>query len=163
MLTISFATEKFHQYIYSKLCIHIQTNHKLLEGVLKKPMCKAPLRLQRLMLTLQPYDLVVSHVPGKFMYLVDTLSRAYIEGEPETSLNEKLSRVIHSLVENTTVNVAKMDEIREASDAEKLLRPKVVVAHDALKRRQVCQNTYYDKHSAPLAPLRPNDVVRVHD
>ena len=45
--------------------------------------------------------------------------------------------------------------------AEKLLRPKVVDAHDALKRRQVRQKTYYDKHAAPLAPLRPGDVVRV--
>ena len=45
--------------------------------------------------------------------------------------------------------------------AEKLLQPKVVDAHDALKRRQVRQKTYYDKHAAPLAPLRPGDVVRV--
>ena len=45
--------------------------------------------------------------------------------------------------------------------AEKLLRPKVVEAHDALERRQVHQKTYYDKHAAPLAPLRPGDVVRV--
>ena len=45
--------------------------------------------------------------------------------------------------------------------AEKLLQPKVDDAHKALKRRQVCQKTYYDKHAAPLAPLRPGDVVRV--
>ena len=45
--------------------------------------------------------------------------------------------------------------------AEKLLRPKVVDAHDALKRRQVRQKTSHDKHAAPLAPLRPGDVVRV--
>ena len=44
--------------------------------------------------------------------------------------------------------------------AEKLLRPKVVDPHDALKRGQVRQKTYYDKHAAPLAPLRPVDVVR---
>ena len=45
--------------------------------------------------------------------------------------------------------------------AKKLLQPKVVDAHDALKRRQVRQKTYYDKHAAPLAPLGPGDVVRV--
>ena len=70
------------------------------------------------MLTLQPYDLVVSYVPGKYMYLVDTLSRTYIEGEPETSFDEEMSRNLHSLVENTTVSAAKMDEIHEASEAD---------------------------------------------
>ena len=107
MLAISFATKKFHQYIYGKPSIHVQTDHKPLESILKKPMCKAPPRLQRLMLTLQPYDLAVSYVPGKYMYLADTLSRAYIEGEPESSLDEEMTRVVHSLVENTTVSAAK--------------------------------------------------------
>ena len=72
------------------------------------------------MLTLQPYDLAVSYVPGKYMYLADTLSRAYIEGEPETPLDE-MSRVVHSLIENTTVSAAKMEEICEASDADLML------------------------------------------
>ena len=60
MLMISFAMKKFHQYIYGKLGNLVQTDHKPLESILKKLM----LRLQRLMLTLQPYDLVVSYVPG---------------------------------------------------------------------------------------------------
>ena len=116
MLAISFATKKFHQYIYSKPSIHVQIDHKPLESILeKKTMCNAP---QRLILTLQPYDLVISYVPGKYMYLADILCRAYIEGEPETSLYEEMSRIIHSLVENTTVSAAKMDEIHEASDAD---------------------------------------------
>ena len=70
------------------------------------------------MLTLQPYDLVVSYVPGKYLYLADTLYRVYIEGEPDTSLDEEMSRVVHSLVENTTVSTAKMDEIRETTDTD---------------------------------------------
>ena len=42
------------------------------------------------MLTLQPYELVISYVPGKYMYLPDTLSHAYIEGEPD----EEMSHVV---------------------------------------------------------------------
>ena len=74
------------------------------------------------MLTLQPYDLVVLNVPGKYMCLADTLSHAYIEGEPEPSLDGEMSCVVHSLVKNTTVNMAKMDQICEASDADLTLR-----------------------------------------
>ena len=39
------------------------------------------------MLSLQPYDLVVTYVPGKYMYLADTfviVSCVLIEGEPDT-------------------------------------------------------------------------------
>ena len=99
MLTISFATKKFYQYIYGKPSIHIQTDHKPLESILKKPMCKAPPRLHRLMLTMQPYDLLFHMCLANIYDLADTLSRAYIEGEPETSLDEEMSRDVHSLVE----------------------------------------------------------------
>ena len=84
--------QEFHQYIYGKPGIHVQTDHKPLESILKKLMCKAPQRLQRLMLTLQRYELVVLYVPGKYMYLPDTLSHAYIEGEPD----EEMSHVVRS-------------------------------------------------------------------
>ena len=49
------------------------------------------------------------------MFLTVSLSRAYIEGEPETSHNKEMSCIVHSLVENTTVSAAKMDKIREES------------------------------------------------
>ena len=55
------------------------------------------------------------------MYLADTLSHSYIEGAPETSLDEEMSSVVHSLVENTTVSAAKMDEILEVSDTDLML------------------------------------------
>ena len=96
MLAICFATSKFHQYVYGKSAVSVQTDHKPLESILKKPLCKAPPRLQRLMLRLQPYDLDVHCVPGKYMYLADTLSRAYIQGEGNAEMEDELSRVVHS-------------------------------------------------------------------
>ena len=98
MLAIRFTPKKFHQYIHGKQGIHVQTDHKPLKCILEKTMCKALPKLQRLMLTLQPYDLVVLYVPAKYVYLADSLSWAYTEGEPETSLNEDMTHVVHSLV-----------------------------------------------------------------
>ena len=88
MLAICFATSKFHQYGYGKPNVTVQTDHKPLEIIMKKPLCKAPPRLQRL-LRLQPYDLDVHYVPGKYMYLADTLSRAYIQGESSAELEDE--------------------------------------------------------------------------
>ena len=96
MLAICFATSKFHQYVYDKSVVSVQIDHKPLESILKKPLFKAPPILQRLMLRLQPYDLDMHYVPGKYTYLVDTLSRAYIQGEGNAELEDELSRNVQS-------------------------------------------------------------------
>ena len=88
MLAICFATSKFHRYVYGMPKVSIQTDHKPLESILKKPPCKAPPRLQRLMLRLQPYNLDVHYMPGKYMYLAYTLSHAYIQGESSAELED---------------------------------------------------------------------------
>ena len=50
---------------------------------MRKPLCKAPPRLRRLTLKLQSYDLRIKYVPGRCMYIDDTLSRAYLDVEPD--------------------------------------------------------------------------------
>ena len=59
MLAIFFATSKFHQYVYGKPKVSLQTDHKPLESILKKPLCTTLPILQWIMLRLQPYDLDV--------------------------------------------------------------------------------------------------------
>ena len=75
MLAICFACQKFHQYTYGK-SIDVHSDHRPLESIMKKPIGKASPRLQRMMLQLQRYTLNVRYVPGKLMYVADTLSRA---------------------------------------------------------------------------------------
>ena len=64
---------------------------------MKKTMHKVPLRLQRMMLNLQPYDLHVHYVPGKFMYLADTLSRAYLHIQNTDHEDQEIDYVVHSI------------------------------------------------------------------
>ena len=68
---------RFDQYIYG-INIKVETDHKQLEKVFKKPLLSAPKRLQRMLLQLQKYDLEVVYKPGKELYIADTLSRAYL-------------------------------------------------------------------------------------
>ena len=65
LLAVVFAAEKFHQYVYGKHSVMVHSDHKPLEYIWKKPLSKTPPRLQRLMLRLQPYDLIIRYVPGK--------------------------------------------------------------------------------------------------
>ena len=75
-LAIVFACEKFHQYIFGREEVTVQSDHKPLEAIFKKPLEAAPARLQRMLLFLQKYRLCVKYVQGKHMYIADTLSRA---------------------------------------------------------------------------------------
>ena len=75
-LAIKVAGTKFYQYLYGKQDVVVHSDHQPLETIFKKPLSKAPRRLQRMMLQLQPLKFSVVYKKGKCMYLADTLSRA---------------------------------------------------------------------------------------
>ena len=76
-LAIVYGVQKFHQYIYGRTT-DVETDYKPLQYILNKPLREAPLRLQKMMLILQLYDLKVKYVPGSERYVADALSRAYL-------------------------------------------------------------------------------------
>ncbi|XP_032235873.2 uncharacterized protein LOC116617347 [Nematostella vectensis] len=86
LLAITWGVQKFHTYLYGRSVI-VQTDHKPLESIFKKPLNDAPPRLQRMLLKLTKYDLNVNYVPGKQQVLYDCLSRAPIH-IPETPSND---------------------------------------------------------------------------
>eukprot|EP00731_Ephydatia_muelleri_P034422 Em0059g7a len=86
-LAIVFACRKFDQYIYGKKT-RVETDHKPLEVITKKSILVAPRRLQRMLLSLQRYDLDIKYCPGEQQVIADTLSRLPAE-VPKT---EELTR-----------------------------------------------------------------------
>lgn len=52
LLAIVFSVKKFHQYVYG-VRVSVQSDHKPLENILRKPLGTAPSRLQRMLLQLQ--------------------------------------------------------------------------------------------------------------
>src|SRR6218665_1531949 len=67
--------ERFHTYVYARH-VTIQTDHKPLIAIKKKPLSSAPRRLQRMLLRLQRYNYDLIFTPGSQVILADTLSRA---------------------------------------------------------------------------------------
>jgi len=88
----------FHSYVYGRP-IALQTDHSPLLSIMKKPLHKAYPRLQRLLLRLQRYEVAqVTYVPGKYLYLADTLSKAYSTKTPSTQADLEYEVVmVHSL------------------------------------------------------------------
>ena len=60
-LAIVTCMNKWHQYLYGKQHITGHTDHQPLESIFKKPISKAPCRLQRMMLKLLDYQFKVSY------------------------------------------------------------------------------------------------------
>jgi hypothetical protein len=56
--------------------VTVYNEHKPLETIFQKPLLSAPMRLQRMLMQLQWYDLTVKYKQGSDMQLPDTLSRA---------------------------------------------------------------------------------------
>ena len=63
---IEHACEKFHTYIYAKP-VSVETDHQPLELIFRKPIHKAPKRLQPMLLRLSIYDLTVKYKKGKLI------------------------------------------------------------------------------------------------
>ena len=52
-LAIVFGCERFKQYVARREKLHVETDHKPLESIFRKPLLAAPCRLQRMLLRLQ--------------------------------------------------------------------------------------------------------------
>ena len=75
-LAIVFACERFDHYLCGQEHITVQLHHKPPEIIFKKSLLSATKRLQRMLLQLQRYNLNVTNVPGKYLYIADFLTRA---------------------------------------------------------------------------------------
>ena len=73
-LALVFGVTRFHTYLFGKM-FTVETDHKPLEMIWKKPLGSAPPRLQRILIKIQGYDCQVRYKPGKNMVISDTLSR----------------------------------------------------------------------------------------
>ncbi|XP_048236731.1 uncharacterized protein K02A2.6-like [Haliotis rufescens] len=116
MFAILFGCKRFHQYVYGRH-VKVESDHKPLISIMKKPLAVAPARLQRMMLQLQKYDLTVEHRPGKEIVVADTLSRKSV---PDTypHLSEGMDAHVHMIVSNVPVSEKRMEDIRRATEAD---------------------------------------------
>ena len=73
LLAIVFACQKIHNYIYG-FQIKVQTDHKPLRVNRKEALHKISPPLQRMLLKLQKYYLIINYVKGKDLQVADVLS-----------------------------------------------------------------------------------------
>ena len=111
LLAVVWGLERFHQYTYGRPVL-VQSDHKPLEIITRKPLYKAPKRLQTLLLRLQKYETEVTYHPGKHMYLADTLSRAYLPQIDSTVVEDDHDTASVNMLQSLRVAEPRLDEIR---------------------------------------------------
>ena len=114
LLAIVFACQKFHQYIYG-FQTKVQSDHKPLESIVNKPLHKISPRLQRMVLKLQNYDLLIKYVKGKDLHIADTLSRAYLTNPDDSYQSKDLEFAIHAMIESLPVSKEKTSQLQIAT------------------------------------------------
>ena len=116
LLAIQFGAERFHTYIYGRPVL-VETDHKPLESIFLKPLSEAPPRLQRMLLRLQQYNLIVKYKKGKELYVADTLSRAQLpvceQMDEEIGIN---------LVTNLNIQESSIERFRSHTQTDPVLQ-----------------------------------------
>lgn len=126
-MAIVFACEKFDQYLHGRHLINVETDHKPLIPIFKKPLLSAPKRLQRMLLRLQRYTLSVKYCPGKQIYIADMLSRAYLHekgGEEEHFSISQLQLEVESIchAEHVRMKESTHRKVKNASQTDQTLQ-----------------------------------------
>lgn len=108
-LAIVFGTQKFHYYIYGRFTT-VHTDHKPLEAIVLKNINEISSRLQRMMLKIVKYNLKVQYVPGKLLFVADTLSRAALDttGEVDPDLNV----LVHAVEKYLPISEARKQQFK---------------------------------------------------
>ena len=123
LLSVVFALDKFEQYAYGRP-VTVQSDHKPLKAIAKKPLRCAPKRLQGMFLKIQKFDIIIVYKPGSQMYLADMLSRAYLPSTKNTQGDFEMVNALKIL----PVPQEKHDEIlKHTSEDEVLQLLKVVI------------------------------------
>ena len=115
-----FSLEKFHLYTYGRK-VTVQSDHKPLENIVRKPLLSAPKRLQRMTMHIQKYDVDVVYLPGKDLVLADTLSRAYL---PECSAYGSVEAEIETvnMLHHVPISTDSLSSIRSATKEDSTLQ-----------------------------------------
>ncbi|KAK2552099.1 Transposon Ty3-I Gag-Pol polyprotein [Acropora cervicornis] len=121
LLAVQFSLERFNQYTYGKK-VAIESDHKPLEAIVKKPLAAAPPRLQRILLRMQKYDYALEYKPGKELVLPDMLSRAPVSPTVDDNMEEEIALHVHLVRRTLPVTESKWEEIRRATTEAQSMR-----------------------------------------
>lgn len=160
LLASTYACERFHQYVYGQ-AFEVETDHKPLVSIMSKPLNDCPVRIQRMLIRLQKYDVQMIYTPGKYMFTADTLSRAV--DKKESADNEKSAEIqayVDMIVTSLPVSADRTEQIRKETNADETMKElKETIQKGWPKSKRNCPRRIQDywNHRAELTVV--DDIV----
>ena len=116
--------------------MHVESDHKPLEIIVKKPLATSPPRLQRI---LQNYDYTLEYKPGRELALPDMLSRApFPETTDINNVEEEIALQIHLIQPSLPVSKPKLEEIREETAKNNSLKDLIEIIKRGWPEKKAC-------------------------
>ena len=109
-LSILFACNKFHQYVYGRQ-FHVYNDHKPLKSIFNKPISKAPARIQRFLLRLQQYSFDLHYIEGSKLYIPDTLSRSSLKDSTPEITDVEMRYFVHTILSKDLISSNMMKRV----------------------------------------------------
>jgi hypothetical protein len=137
-LSIVFGLERFEQYLMGHQDVVVESDHKPLEAIFKKPLISAPKRLQRMLLRLQKYNFSVIYKPGTSMYVADFLSRAPLkvtDSKTDDALIFQTELEHVNNLDNINITDDRIKEVKEKSNCQNCYEPCYEKTHGNNKKR----------------------------
>lgn len=140
-LAIVWACEHFHLYVYGTQFV-VATDHKPLLPIFNSPRAKLPVRIERWLLRLQPYNMAVVYRPG-ITNPADYLSRHPVTADKNTSDRHVTDEYVHYVLDNAIPKSLTQADIKDATTQD-----------DALQRviQAIQSGNIWDKKDPVLKP-----------
>ena len=111
LYAILFGCVHFHQYLYGQK-FTVVSDHKPLQVVLNCPISKSSPRLQRMLLRIQPYNLIIAFCPGKEIPIVDTLLWLSLP-EEDKKMEKEIKSYIHSIISLLPISKTRLKRLKQ--------------------------------------------------
>ena len=136
-LAVTWACKKFANFVLG--ChFEIETDHKPLVPLLStKHLDNLPPRVLRFRLRLARFDYEISHVPGKYLYTADALSRSPLPTTGDFSTQSEVETFIEAVTSTLPPTVPRLEAYRKCQQSDKVCS----------KVRQYCQEGWPERHS----------------
>ena len=113
-LALVYACEKFSDYVLGKN-ISLETDHKPLVPILgSKSLDTLPPRVLRFRIRLMRFQYSISHIPGKTLYMADTLSRAPLSLSNVEEMAKDTEEFVQAIISSIPATKDYLEQYRNA-------------------------------------------------
>jgi hypothetical protein len=159
-LAMVYGCEKFHVYVYGREFL-IDTDAKALAYIFNNPVRKTPVRIERWLLRLMPYNFIIRHRPG-IGNPADYLSRQPVFQKDDDIQKDDVEDYVNYLFNASIPKSITHDEIIKATDEDEVLQELIRRVRGAKFNLIKRKSSMFDHVFHELSVTNENMVMRQH-